>query len=124
MNTAPTILVAPSTAKAGEEFYDYSVSLSDAYTRAIIEAGGVPIISPCVPAQKLISEMVSRVDGVLLSGGDDIDPNLYLENVSEELKKTSTDHDPQRDLFETLLITEVFNQQKPMLAICRGHQMV
>ena len=41
MNSAPTILMAPSTAKAGEEFYDYSVSLSDAYLRAVMEAGGV-----------------------------------------------------------------------------------
>lgn len=116
--------MAPSTQKAGEEFYDYAISLSDAYSKAIIEAGGIPFITPCAPAAKLVAEMVSRVDGVLLSGGDDIQPKLYWEDVPENLAKTSTDHDPQRDLFEVVLINEVFRQRKPMLAICRGHQMV
>jgi len=124
MNSAPTILIAPSTAKAGDEFYDYAISLSDAYSRAIIEAGGVPFIAPCAPAAKLVAEMVSRVDGIMISGGDDIQPKLYWPDVPEDLLKTSTDHDPQRDLFETILVNEVFRQRKPMLAICRGHQIV
>jgi putative glutamine amidotransferase len=124
MNSAPLILIAPSTQKAGEEFYDYAVSLSDAYSRAVIEAGGIPMITPCAPGGKLVAEMVSRADGVLLSGGDDIQPKLYWEDVPEDLAKTSKDHDPQRDLFEMVLINETFRQRKPMLAICRGHQMV
>jgi len=124
MNTAPTILMAPSTAKAGEEFFDYSISLSDAYLRAIIEAGGVPFVAPCAPAQKLVAELVSRVDGILLSGGDDIQPSLYLDPVPPNLAKTSSGHDAQRDLFETVLINEAFRQRKPLLAICRGLQIV
>ena len=124
MNSAPTILIAPSTQKAGEEFYDYAVSLSDAYSRAVIEGGGIPFITPCAPGAKTVSEMVARADGILLSGGDDIQPKLYWEDIPENLAKTSKDHDPQRDLFETVLINEVFRQRKPMLAICRGHQMV
>src|ERR1051325_10135978 len=124
MNSAPTILIAPSTQKAGEEFYDYAVSLSDAYSRAVIEGGGIPFITPCAPGAKTVSEMVAPADGILLSGGDDIQPKLYWEDVPEDLAKTSKDHDPQRDLFETVLINEVFRQRKPMLAICRGHQMV
>jgi len=124
MTTAPTILIAPGTVKAGDEFYDYSVSVSDAYTRAIIEAGGIPWIAPCAPAQKLVAEMVARADGVLLTGGDDIAANLYLDRIPENLAKTCSEPDPTRDLFETLLIKETFLQRKPMLAICRGHQMV
>ncbi len=124
MTTAPTILMAPSTAKAGEEFFDYSVSLSDAYLRAVIEAGGVPMVAPCAPGEKLVAEMVSRVDGVLLSGGDDIAAGLYLDPVPKKLAKTCSEPDPKRDLFETLLIKETFRQRKPLLAICRGHQMV
>lgn len=124
MTSAPTILMAPSTAKSGEEFYDYSISLSDAYLRAVIEAGGIPIVAPCAPTQKLVAEMVARVDGILLSGGDDIAPSLYLDPVPEDLGKKCSETDPKRDLFETLLINEAFRQQKPMLAICRGHQMV
>jgi putative glutamine amidotransferase len=124
MKSAPTILMAPSTAKSGEEFYDYSVSLSDAYLRAVTEAGGVPMVAPCAPAEKLVAELVSRADGVLLSGGDDIAASLYLDPVPADLAKTCSEPDPKRDLFETLLINETFRQRKPMLAICRGLQMV
>lgn len=124
MNTAPTILVAPSTSRAGDEFYDYSITLSDAYTRAVIAAGGIPVVSACAPSGKLVAEMVSRFDGVMLSGGDDIQPKVYWEDVPEGLAATSKDHDATRDLFELLLISETFRQRKPLLAICRGHQMV
>ena len=124
MNSAPTILVAPSTSRAGDEFYDYSVTLSDAYPRAVIAAGGIPVISACAPSEKLVAEMVSRFDGVMLSGGDDIQPKLYWPDVPKDLESTSKDHDPTRDLFETLLVKEVFRQRKPLLAICRGHQIV
>lgn len=124
MNSAPTILVTPSTSRSGDEFYDYSVTLSDAYSRAIIAAGGVPVIAPCAPSRKLVAEMVSRFDGVLMSGGDDIQPRLYWDDVPPKLAATSKDHDPARDLFELLVISEVFEQGKPLLAICRGHQMV
>jgi putative glutamine amidotransferase len=124
MTGAPLILIAPSTAKAGEEFYDYAVSLSDAYSRAVIEAGGIPVIAPCAPSQKLVSAMVARADGILLSGGDDIQPQLYYPDIPADLAATSKDHDPQRDLFETVLINETFRQRKPLLAICRGLQII
>jgi putative glutamine amidotransferase len=124
MTYAPLILTSPSTAKAGEEFYDYSISLSDAYTAAVIQAGGIPVVPPCAPDAKLIAELVARTDGVLLSGGDDISPTMYLNPVPEELAKTCGEMDPKRDEFEKLLIEEVFRQRKPLLAICRGHQMV
>src|SRR2546430_13365038 len=82
MNSAPTILMAPSTQKAGEEFYDYAISLSDAYTRAVVEAGGIPFVTPCAPGGKLVAEMVARVDGILLSGGGGILTKVFLGGVS------------------------------------------
>jgi putative glutamine amidotransferase len=124
MNSAPLILITPSTSRAGEEFYDYSTTLSDAYPRAVLAAGGIPVIAPCAPARKQIAELVERADGVMMSGGDDIQPRLYWDDVPDDLAKTSTDHDPTRDFFELLVINEVFRQRKPLLAICRGHQMV
>jgi putative glutamine amidotransferase len=63
-------------------------------------------------------------DGVLLSGGDDIDPGIYAPDLSEELRKTVTCVDPSRDYVELLVIKEVFAQRKPLLAICRGHQLL
>jgi len=124
MQTAPTILVTPSTEEKGAEFYDYSISLSQTYLDAITHAGGLPVIVPCAPAPKAVAEYVRRTDGVLISGGDDIQPELYYDEVPENLKKTVGRTDPARDLLETLLVKEAFAQRKPLLAICRGHQIL
>ena len=91
---------------------------------AITLAGGLPLVVPCIPSKKLVAEFVRRADGVMITGGDDIAPELYTGELSEELKKTVSRVDSKRDLLETLLINECFAQQKPLLAICRGHQIL
>ena len=88
MKRAPLILVAPSTQTRGAEFYDYSLSLSHAYSLAVIEAGGLPCIIPCEPLPELVQEYVERCDGVMLTGGDDIQIGLYAEKVPPRLEKT------------------------------------
>ena len=65
-----------------------------------------------------------RCDGVLLTGGDDIDPKCYAAALPAALAKTTGKHDAKRDVWEKLLIEEVFRQRKPLLAICRGQQML
>ncbi len=124
MKTAPLILVTASTQRNGAEFYDYSISLSDPYTKAVISAGGLPCVPPCMAEPKLIAEYVRRCDGIMITGGDDIQPELYNPKVPKPLKSTCGEHDPVRDLFETILIQEVFLQRKPLLVICRGMQML
>jgi putative glutamine amidotransferase len=61
---------------------------------------------------------------VLLTGGDYIDPGLYSAKPSAKVRKTLSAADPIRDLVEVSLIREVFQQCKPMLAICRGQQIL
>ena len=124
MQSAPLILVTPSTEEKGIEFYDYSLSLSSAYLEAITLAGGMPLVLPCIPSKKLVAEFVRRADGVMITGGDDIAPELYSEELPEHLQKTVSRVDAKRDLLETLLINECFAQRKPLLAICRGHQIL
>ena len=124
MHTAPLILVTPSTEEKGAEFYDYSLSLSQTYLDAISLAGGLPVVLPCSPSPKLVAEYVRRSDGVMITGGDDIQPELYYPDVPAELRKTVGRNDPVRDLLETLVVKETFAQQKPLLAICRGHQIM
>src|SRR4051812_14497551 len=124
MQSAPLILVTPSTEEKGVEFYDYSLSLSETYLDAITVAGGLPVVLPCAPSPKLVAEYVRRSDGVMITGGDDLQPELYAEKISPALRKTVGRTDPQRDLLETLVVKECFAQQKPLLAICRGHQIL
>jgi putative glutamine amidotransferase len=114
----------PSTAQKGEEFADASISLSNRYTDAIIAAGGLPQIFPATTSREVISESVERCDGVLMTGGDDIDPNLYAKDLPDSLAKTVGPLEPERDKWETVLIAETLRCKKPLFGICRGHQML
>ena len=120
----PLILISPSTQKRGVEFEDNSVSLSNQYSLAVAAAGGLPWIAPALPAPELLAAAVARCDGVLLSGGDDIQPQLYAPKLSPKLARTVSETDPERDLFELMLVAEIFRQGKPVFAICRGHQLM
>ena len=122
--TPPLILITPSTSQRGVEFDDNSVSLSNQYCTAVAQAGGLPCIAPCIASHPMAREFVSRADGVLLTGGDDIQPELYDPRVSAKLRRTVSGTDAPRDLFELLVIRETFRQGKPLFAICRGQQMV
>jgi putative glutamine amidotransferase len=126
MTRPPLILISPSIEKRGVEFNDQSISLSEAYPRAVAGAGGIPLIMPVGKSRELISECVRRSDGVLLTGGDDIEPRLYRDEVPAALQRTvgTSPDGGERDLRELILIDEVFRQRKPLLAICRGQQLL
>src|SRR2546427_7516813 len=121
---SPLILISGSTEQRGAEFADTSLSLSLNYPKAIKAGGGIPSVLPCIPDRDLIVETVKRAEGILLTGGDDVAPSLYRKDLSPDLQKTVHAAAPERDLFELMLIDEVFRQRKPLLAICRGHQML
>ncbi len=126
MGRSPLILVSPSIEKRGVEFHDLSASLSLRYTQAILQAGGIPVIAPATTDPDALAEAVRRTDGVLLTGGDDINPALYEDKTPRRILKTieQTPDGGARDLRELLLIQEIFRQRRPVLAICRGHQML
>jgi putative glutamine amidotransferase len=124
MKRRPVILIAPSTAKKGEEFSDPSISLSNRYADAVIAGGGLPQILPATTDRSIITEAVQRCDGVLLTGGDDIDPKLYARDLPAALATTVGPPDPGRDLWEAGVIADACARQKPLFGICRGHQML
>jgi putative glutamine amidotransferase len=120
------ILISPSFELRGVEFSDLSVSLSLRYEQAVLAAGGLPMIGPATTNRQLLAESVRRADGVLLTGGDDINPYLYETKLPRSIRKTvnTTPDNGRRDAAELMLIAEIFRQQKPVLAICRGHQLL
>ena len=126
MGRSPLILVSPSIEQRGVEFGDVSASLSARYNHAILGAGGIPVTAPTSTDRAVLAECVRRTDGVMLTGGDDINPDLYDENLPRKILKTieQTPDDGDRDVRELILIEEIFRQRKPVLAICRGHQMM
>jgi putative glutamine amidotransferase len=126
MRRRPLILVSADVAERGQEFGDFSMSLSQSYNEALLETGAIPVALPATVKREILADAVARSEGVLLTGGEDVDPRLYTEQLPAMIERTVTvtPDGGGRDLRELLLIDEVFRQQKPLLAICRGHQVL
>lgn len=124
MPSAPLILITPSTQTSGVEFSDASISLSHRYSLAIALAGGLPLILPCTDNAALVRELIARADGILLTGGDDVQTKLYAPRMAPALQAKVGTPEPERDLLELNVIDEVFRQRKPLLGICRGQQIL
>src|ERR1039458_1430231 len=114
MGRPPLILVSPSIEKRGVEFHDLSASLSVRYNNAILQAGGIPVIAPTTTDRAALAEAVRRTDGVLLTGGDDINPRLYEQKLPQKILKTieQTPDGGARDLRELVLIEEIFRRSE------------
>jgi putative glutamine amidotransferase len=126
MSRPPLILISPNIEKKGDEFGDLSTSLSETYQQALMGAGALPMAMPATVSRELIGECVKRCDGVLLTGGEDVEPWIYGDKLPPRLRRkvNVTPDGGGRDLRELILIDEVFRQRKPLLAICRGHQVL
>ncbi len=86
------------------------------YVRAVADAGGVPVV---LPVQALAApELVARLDGIVLSGGPDVDPARYRAEPHPETGRPR----PARDSFEIEVLEEATTLELPVLAICRGLQ--
>ncbi len=90
-----------------------------AYLRAIWQAGGLPVMLPNLPPEAA-AVFVEQVDGVLLTGGGDIDPARYGASRHPETDGV----DPNRDAFEFALVEAAQDRGRPILGICRGFQML
>ncbi|SDM69715.1 putative glutamine amidotransferase [Fictibacillus solisalsi] len=89
--------------------------LNLAYSKAIIKAGGLPILLPSVDREAAYKSL-ALCDGLLLPGGDDIDPFFFGEEPVQSLGKVN----PQQDDYEIGVLNEALEQNKPVLGICRG----
>lgn len=90
------------------------------YARSVEKAGGVPVILPITGDEAAIAVMAGRVDGVLVTGGCDVDPAAYGQQRRPEVDETQ----PERDAFEFALIRRLAERNIPTLAVCRGIQSV
>lgn len=90
-----------------------------AYVKAVRKAGGVPVLLPMIDTDDA-GTFLGAVDGVLLTGGDDVDPASYGHERAPETVTT----DPARDELELALARAVVARDHPALAICRGCQVL
>ncbi|HEV8460719.1 MAG TPA: gamma-glutamyl-gamma-aminobutyrate hydrolase family protein [Gaiellaceae bacterium] len=88
-----------------------------AYVRAVERSGGVPVL---IPPGASYEETLDRVDGLVFSGGSDLDPELYEAEAHPETDGVVR----ERDDFELGLMQAALARDMPMLAICRGSQVL
>lgn len=95
------------------------VRVNEAYTWAVERTGMLPLVIPPIDDERLIADLVAAVDGVLLTGGEDVGPALY---GADPHPATENAH-RERDRAELLLLAAARESQLPTLAICRGLQL-
>ena len=98
-------------------FRDGDCTLAQGYYMSVLEAGGTPVVIPPYDNEKSLVSLLDTLDGIVLSGGADIDPD-YLREESLECVSIN----PRRDAQELLLVHLAVARQIPVLGICRGIQ--
>jgi putative glutamine amidotransferase len=89
------------------------------YHNSVASNGGIPVILPYINSE-LAMEMVQLCDGIIISGGEDVDPSLYGQDPHPQLGPTI----PQRDVVEIALVHYALEHNIPLLGICRGLQII
>jgi putative glutamine amidotransferase len=113
--TRPAIGVTIENARQEPEVF----RLREDYVRSVETAGGLPLVlAPGRPEDA--AEVLGRVDALLLTGGADLDPKYYGEAPHPKLGPTFE----ERDAFELALVREALRRDLPLLAICRGQQVL
>lgn len=95
-------------------------TLAEGYYQSVLKAGGIPFIIPPFYETDRLGELLDRLDGIIFSGGGDINPLLLGEEPIKELHSIT----PERDQQELLLARLAYDRQIPMLGICKGIQII
>jgi len=120
----PVIGVSASLSLAGDEKRSFAKSATlqyvpDHYCRFVELGGGLPILIPILEDVSRAAEIVEHLDGLIVTGGVDVDPSLY-----HEVNTRSMGVYLPRDNFEIALVNAARNQAKALLGICRGIQIL
>ena len=101
-------------------FADGETRLADRYYKSVVAAGGVPVIIPPLADKESVINTLDRIDGLLLTGGGDVNPLWVGEEPSPSLHSVNR----ERDKAELITVRLAFNRQLPILGICRGIQVL
>ncbi len=117
----PIIGISAHQALVGDgEVQTYHEVVSVAYVKAVRKAGGVPLLLPCVDPDDAAG-LLERVDGLLMTGGGDVDPASY---GCDDVDPHTSGVDPSRDARDIALCRVAVERDVPTLAICRGSQVL
>ena len=96
------------------------ISVTEAYVRALLRAGAAPLLIPIGLSESALQDILHRLDGILFTGGGDVNPERY----ASQMHPLVDDVDPERDSTEIQLIRYAMQEQIPFLGICRGLQVI
>jgi putative glutamine amidotransferase len=99
---------------------NHRIFLNHDYLNAIRHFGGIPVVLPSEGSPEELTYLVSQCDGILLTGGMDIEPSLFGEEKWNDTVETT----PDRDRSEALILNLAQQRALPILGICRGIQML
>ena len=123
----PIIGIAPgSEDKCSFEDYfasDYAAGANtptDDYSVSVSKAGGIPVILPWVRSEEEAEAVLAKIDGLIMTGGEDVDPAWY----GEEVLDSSVVSNPRRDTSDIILIRTALRLGKPLYGSCRGAQCI
>lgn len=97
-----------------------TAALMHKYVTAVGQAGGAPVLIPTGLSDPALASLLGRLDGILLTGGGDVEPARY----QAELHPSLNGMDPERDAIELNLVRAAAESGKPFLGICRGFQVI
>ena len=121
MHRRPTIGVTTQTLEAIPDQLPVCWVMSQRYVRVLAAAGAVPWIIPLLHEdEETLRAIYDQLDGVFLPGGVDMDPSTYRERRHPHCGRT----DPARDRTELALTRWALEDRKPLLAVCRGVQVL
>lgn len=112
-------IAANEVQDAGKKLHHLSISYTpNGYVQGVQEVGGLPMILP-MDVPELAAEYISRIDKLILAGGQDVSPRYYQQTPAVQGSYLD-----KRDQFELALIEEALKQNKPVFAVCRGMQLL
>ena len=116
--TAP--LIGITTYRTHNRYGNPQICLSEAYISSLAQAGALPVLVPLGLSESALEALLARLDGILFSGGGDVEPEHYGSQPHPLVDNV----DPDRDRVELHLIQKTVAAGQPFLGICRGLQVI
>lgn len=111
---SPRIGISANRNEAGQS------CIAENYVKAVLQAGGAPVLIPVIADIQALTAIIEGLDGLLMTGGGDINPLFLGEEPIPQLQ----DVDSFRDEYDFTLLRLAANRQLPIMGICRGHQVI